>query len=137
MSEARNIELLKEYLGALQNSDVEKMASMLAPDATYWISPGTAFSGTHDKASFLALLPGLIEAQSQPINLEYGDITAQDDRVAIVACGHMPLKAGGSYDNVYHWLFTFRNGKIVHVKEFFDALAVLKAFPTQEAKAAA
>jgi hypothetical protein len=61
MSEARNVQLLKEYHGVLQASDGEKMASMLAPDLQYWISPGSAFSGTHDKASFLALLPAIFE----------------------------------------------------------------------------
>ena len=51
MSESRNIQLLMQYLGALQASDGEKMASMLSPDLRYWISPGWGFSGTHDKAS--------------------------------------------------------------------------------------
>jgi ketosteroid isomerase-like protein len=43
MSESRNVELLKEYHGALQAGDAEKMAGMLAPDLRYWISPGSAF----------------------------------------------------------------------------------------------
>ena len=49
----------------------------------------------------------------------------------------MPLKSGGSYDNVYHWLFTFRDGKIVAVKEFCDAVAVSAAFGAPEARKAA
>jgi hypothetical protein len=32
MSESRSVELLREYHAALQGSDGEKMASMLAPD---------------------------------------------------------------------------------------------------------
>jgi hypothetical protein len=55
MPESRNVQLLKENLGALQSSDGEKMASMLHPDLQYWVSPGSAFSGTHDKASLLSL----------------------------------------------------------------------------------
>jgi len=57
MSESRNVEPLREYHGALQASDGEKMASMLAPDLRFWISPGSAFSGIHTKDSVLALLP--------------------------------------------------------------------------------
>jgi uncharacterized protein len=137
MSASRNVELLKEYLDALQASDGEKMASMLAPDLQYWVSPGSAFSGTHDKASLLSLLPAIFGAQAGPAKLTYREITAQDDRVSVVADGMMPLKSGGSYDQTYHWLFKFRDDKIFEVLEYVDILAVWKAFGTPEQKAIA
>ena len=137
MSESGNVQLLKEYLGALQASDGEKMASMLASDLKYWVSPGSAFSGTHDKASILALLPAIFDAQAGHTKLTYHEITAQEDRVSVVADGTMPLKAGGSYDQTYHWLFKFRDDKIVEILEYIDILAVWKAFGTPEQKAIA
>jgi len=137
MSEARNVQLLKEYLGALQASDGEKMASMLAPDLNYWVSPGSAFSGNHDKASLLTLLPSIFDAQAGPTKLTYREITAQDDRVSVVADGKMPLKSGGSYDQTYHWLFKFRDDKIVEVLEYLDILAVWVAFGSPDQRAIA
>jgi hypothetical protein len=137
MSESRNVQLLKEYLGALQASDGEKMASMLAPELQYWVSPGSAFSGTHDKASLLSLLPSIFDAQAGPTKLTYREITAQDDRVSVVADGTMPLKSGSSYDQTYHWLFKFRDDKIIEVLEYVDILQVWKAFGTPEQKAIA
>jgi hypothetical protein len=134
MSETRNVELLKEYHGALQASDAEKMASMLAPDLRYWISPGSAFSGTHDKASVLALLPAIFDAQTGPTRLTYRHVTAQNDRVSVVADGAMPLKSGGSYDQTYHWLFTLRDEQIVEILEYLDILAVWKVFGTPDQK---
>lgn len=123
-----NVDIVKHYLTALQQGDSAAMATTLTEDASYWILPGTTFSGTYDKPSFLKLVDKLVEAQSAPLRLQYEQITAQADRVAIVARGHMPLKAGGSYDNTYHWLFTLRDNKILAVKEFFDTMAVRKAF---------
>jgi uncharacterized protein len=137
VSESRNVELLKEYLSALQASDGEQMASMLHPDLQYWVSPGSAFSGNHDKPSLLALLPAIFDAQSGPTVLTYREITAQDDRVSVVADGTMPLKSGGSYDQTYHWLFKFRDDKIVEILEYIDILEVWKAFGTDEQKAIA
>jgi uncharacterized protein len=137
MSESRNVQLLKEYLGALQASDGAKMAGMLHPDLQYWVSAGSAFSGTHDKASLLALLPAIFGAQAGPTKLTYREITAQDDRVSTVADGTMPLKSGGTYDQTYHWLFKFRDDKIIEVLEYVDILAVWKAFGTPEQKAMA
>jgi ketosteroid isomerase-like protein len=49
-----------------------------------------------------------------------------DDRVSVVADGTMPLKSGGSYDQTYHWLFKFRDDKIVEILEYLDILAVCK-----------
>ena len=135
--ESRNVRLLKEYLGALQASDGEKMASMLSPDLNYWVSPGSDFSGNHDKASLLALLPAIFDAQAGPTVLTYREITAQDDRVSVVADGTMPLKSGGSYDQTYHWLFKFRDDKILEILEYIDILAVWKTFGTPDQKAIA
>jgi uncharacterized protein len=137
MSEVRNVQLLREYHAALQASDAAKMAELLSPDLQYWISPGSAFSGTHDKASVLALLPLIFDAQAGPSRLTYREITAQDDRVALVADSTMPLKAGGSYDQTYHWLFKFRDGAIVEILEYLDILQVWKTFGTPEQKAMA
>jgi ketosteroid isomerase-like protein len=137
MSESHNVELLKEYHGALQASDAEKMASMLSPALRYWISPGSDFSGTHDKASILRLLPLIFDAQAGPTKLTYREITAQDDRVSVVADGTMPLKAGGRYDQTYHWLFKFRDDKIVEILEYLDILQVWKTFGTPDQKAIA
>jgi uncharacterized protein len=131
------VELLKEYLGALQASDGEKMASMLAPDLQYWVSPGSDFSGNHGKASILKLLPLIFAAQAGPTKLTYHEITAEDNRVSVVADGTMPLKTGGNYDQTYHWLFKFRDDKIVVILEYVDILAVWKAFGTPEQMAIA
>ena len=132
-----NVRILKRYFAALQRGDAATVAAMFADDASYWILPGTAVSGTHNKASYLRLFAKLLEVQSGPLQFLYDEITTQGDRVAIVVRGHMPLKAGGSYDNIYHWLFTFRDGKIVAVKEFCDATAVSAAFGAPEVRKAA
>lgn len=137
MSESRNVQLLREYHAALQASDGGKMASMLSPDLRYWISPGSDFSGNHDKTSVLALLPAIFDAAAGPTKLTYREITAQDDRVALVADSTMPLKSGGSYDQTYHWLFKFRDDKIVEILEYLDILQVWKTFGTPEQKAMA
>jgi uncharacterized protein len=137
VSESRNVQLLREYHAALQASDGGKMASMLSPDLRYWISPGSDFSGNHDKTSVLALLPAIFDAAAGPTKLTYREVTAQDDRVALVADSTMPLKSGGSYDQTYHWLFKFRDDKIVEILEYLDILQVWKTFGTPEQKAMA
>jgi ketosteroid isomerase-like protein len=76
-------------------------------------------------------------AQSGPTRLNIREITAQDDRVSVVADGTMPLKSGGNYNQTYHWLFKFRGDKIIVILEYVDILEVWKAFGTPEQKAMA
>jgi ketosteroid isomerase-like protein len=64
-------------------------------------------------------------------------MTAQDDRVSVVADGTMPLKSGGSYNQTDHWLFKFRDDKLVEILEYLDILAVWKTFGTPDQKAMA
>jgi ketosteroid isomerase-like protein len=49
----------------------------------------------------------------------------------------MPLKSGGNYEQTYHWLFKFRDDKIVEILEYLDILSVWTAFGTPEQRAIA
>jgi ketosteroid isomerase-like protein len=82
-------------------------------------------------------LPAIFDAQAGPTKLTYREITAEDDRVSVVADGTMPLKSGGSYDQTHHWLFKFRDDKVVEILEYIDILAVWKAFGSPDQKAIA
>ena len=93
--------------------------------------------GDPHQESVLALLPAIFDAQAGPSVLTYRYIAAEDDRVAVVADSTMPLKSGGSYDQTYHWLFRFRDEKIVEILEYLDILEVWKTFGIPEQKAMA
>ncbi len=58
-----------------------------------------------------------------------GSVTAEDDRVAVVAEAHATIAEGARpYANMYHFLFTVRDGQIVDVCEFADTLRSAEAF---------
>ncbi|MCW2982569.1 MAG: hypothetical protein JWR63_139 [Conexibacter sp.] len=58
---------------------------MLASDLRYWLSPGSDFSGDHDKTSLLALLPAIFDAQAGPTKLTYREITRVSANVSAKA----------------------------------------------------
>lgn len=47
--------------------------------------------------------------------------TSENDRVAIECTGVAEFAKGGHYNNNYHFLFRFRDGKIFEVKEYLDS----------------
>lgn len=57
-------------------------------------------------------------------------ITAEGDRVAVEAESHFELVNGQLYNNLYHFLFILRDGKICQVKEYADTLFVAEALNT-------
>jgi ketosteroid isomerase-like protein len=52
---------------------------------------------------------------------------AEGDRVAIEAEGSQPLRDGRVYENSYHWLVCFRDGKICRVRTYFDTAVAHRA----------
>ncbi|HEX5586664.1 MAG TPA: ketosteroid isomerase, partial [Acidimicrobiia bacterium] len=64
-----------------------------------------------------------------PIRQQVLLMTAEEDRVAVVSEGHAVTLDGVPYDNMYHFLFELRDGRIAAVWEFNDtehATAVLR-----------
>ncbi len=51
-------------------------------------------------------------------------MTVEDERVAAEVEGFGTLPDGSVYQQVYHILFTFKNGQIVETKEYYDAVHV-------------
>jgi ketosteroid isomerase-like protein len=114
-------------MGTQQNKQtaiafVETMArtgidlGVVTDDAQWWV-PGT---GWLPRAQFMKLVEKFGERVAGPVTLTIEGVTAEDDRVAIEAQSHAPLKNGKTYNNTYHFLFIFRDGKICRAKEYND-----------------
>lgn len=103
--------------------------SILTADVCWWV-PGR---GTVSKAEFLAMAEGFRSLLAGPMSLTVKGVTAEGDRVAVEAESYGPLKNGKVYNNTYHFLFQFRDGKICLAKEYNDsahAAATLGVVPT-------
>lgn len=128
MNTGANKKAALAYFAALARNDVEGMSELMTDDATWWIVPGTKFSGLHTKAEFLANIPMLYANAASGLEMEFREITAEDDRVAIVAKGNLPMKDGRAYQSNYNFLLHMRDGKIASGKEFLDPIHVNKIF---------
>ncbi len=115
--------LVKEFIEAMRQSDVNKLQSMITEDFSWWINGKAAYlqtAGEHDKAFFLgffgagsAMFPGGVAFTVSGMLAEGEQVAAEANLKAITAAGEL-------YDNDYHFLFTFENGKIKRMKEYMD-----------------
>jgi hypothetical protein len=90
---------------------------------------------TITNAEFGKIMEGLIGTSfTRPIAWSLGPITEQDDRVAAMAGAHVPLTAGGTYENLYHFLFQVKGGRISAGYEFGDTLRSAQTFAAPPGK---
>lgn len=119
---AANKQLIAEFMEVFSAGDVDRILSYLSDDATWWVG-GTmeGISGTKDKAGFGQMLAGISESTATgAIRLTPLAWTAEGDRVAVETESYSELKNGRVYNNLYHFVFVVRDGKITSVKEFLD-----------------
>ncbi|MDP6978542.1 MAG: nuclear transport factor 2 family protein [Myxococcota bacterium] len=90
--------------------------SLLGDDPKWWV-PGI---GTIDRPTFEGFVRGFHDACATPPDMKVTGITADADRVAVEATCQAQLRDGTQYDNSYHFLLVFEDGKIVLAKEYND-----------------
>ncbi|MCW0212305.1 MAG: nuclear transport factor 2 family protein [Pseudonocardia sp.] len=120
--EDTNKKLVTEFMEVFSTGDVEKILSYLDDSATWWVA-GTieGVSGTKDKAAFGEMLSGLSAlTKTGAIRLTPQALTAEGERVAAETESYSELSNGRVYNNLYHFVFIVRDGKIHAVKEYLD-----------------
>ncbi|MFC9550315.1 nuclear transport factor 2 family protein [Rhodococcus sp. NPDC056960] len=118
----QNIDLAKNFAKVFSTGDVDQILDTLHPDATYWVSGGIdGMSGTYDKEGLGALLCGVTSVyENGALEVTPTSAIAQGEKVAVEATSYAKLKNGKVYQNRYHFLFEFRDGRILSVKEYMD-----------------
>lgn len=122
MNIEENKAIARNYMQAIVDGDIDYIESIQHPDCQWWILGG----GTLDKATFTQMSKeGLLTANTRKVEILM--LTAEDDRVSVVAEGEMHFD-NHVYKNSYHNLLTIRDGKIVGGREYMDTQAVAEFF---------
>jgi ketosteroid isomerase-like protein len=132
MSTVQNKQTAKTFLEVMSaHEDMAWLEDNMCDDATYWTCGKPHlfdYAGTRDKRSFIdwARHPSIfIDGGSK---VSYGKCTAEGDRVALESQTRGTLPDLRVYTNEYHYLFTFRDGKVLAVKEYMDTQAAAEFF---------
>jgi ketosteroid isomerase-like protein len=86
--------------------------ALITEDITWWV-PGY---GTLAKEVFLEMANAFRKRLKGPLVMTVLGVTAQSDRVSVEAESFATLDNGKTYNNTYHFLFQFRDGRICHAK---------------------
>ena len=120
MSAAANKETALKFIEVLSSGRIEE--SLVTPDVSWWV-PGI---GDVARKDFLVMAAGFrAQVEGEVVMMVHG-VTAEGDRVAIEAESRAQLKNGKVYNNTYHFLFEFKDGKIRKAKEYNDSAHVAR-----------
>jgi ketosteroid isomerase-like protein len=96
----------------------------LTDDVQWWV-PGP---GLMTKEAFFAVAGAIAAKVKGNVSFKIHGATAENDRVAIEAESFGEMVDGKVYNNTYHFLFVFRDGKICLSKEYNDTRHAAEVF---------
>jgi uncharacterized protein len=104
---------------------VEEALALMADSTTWWVAGKPdkfALAGTKTKTQFAELLKRIGAAMPKGLRVTPNGLTAEGDRVAVEAESYGEMASGKIYNNLYHFLFEVRDGKIQVVREYLDTM---------------
>lgn len=113
-----------ELILAIGRGDTDFIADAYADDGRLHTMGNTLISGVYDKSQIRQFAGGVLEAFPEGLRYTIHAISAEGNRVAVEATGEGRHISGQHYVNHYHFLFTWRDGKLLELKEYMDTEAV-------------
>jgi ketosteroid isomerase-like protein len=131
MSTQDNVQVAKDFFAAIGNGDKHALRALIAEDFE-WIIPGDwAWAGTHrghaGLVAFLQRGPETVEISTS----EFHEFVAQGDRVIVFGVATGRVKATErTFEDHFVFSITVRSGKVTHIREYIDTLALAQASGT-------
>ena len=122
MSTEENRTTALRMMAAMEAGELDE--TLLTDDVSWWV-PGRGIVPT---AEFQGMASGFRTMLAGPFSLTVHGVTAEGDRVAVEAESHGLLTNGKTYNNTYHFLFLFRDGKIYQAREYNDSAHAAEIF---------
>ncbi len=118
MSIEQNKALAAELINAISTGDAETVKRLVHEDCKWWVMgfprdrPLTRDQMVRGSRAIIdQVLPG-------GFNMSVHGMTAEGDRVAVEAESRSNTVEGKLYNNFYHFLFEFRDGRVVRGMEY-------------------
>ncbi len=119
---------VKQLFEALGTGNLDTVMAFFDDAATWWVAGSLPFSGTYTKQKTRELLNGIFTQINGQVRMTPLAFTAEGDRVAVETESLAHASNGRTYNNHYHFLFVFRDGKILRVKEYLDTMHLHAVF---------
>jgi hypothetical protein len=118
MSEA-NKQVALDFLTAMDRGDAALMERCITPDAETITKGYGQVSGRRDQATMLATTAAFLDVVPTGFRPKIETVVAEADTVVLEFEGDAVLSNGTPYRNQYVFVFSFRDGRISRLHEYF------------------
>lgn len=115
-----NKQRVRDFFDAMQRADAAAIAGAYADDGHVYTMGNTLISGRSGKQQILEFAGSVLDSFPQGLDFNIVGMTAEGDRVAVEATAEGMHVSGKPYQNFYHFLFTWRDGELLELKEYMD-----------------
>jgi ketosteroid isomerase-like protein len=116
----QNKDAVARFFADISAGQIERAFSLVSDQARWWVPGELPFSGTKTKAEYLKVVAAIQAGFPTGFTLVPGQMTAEDDRVAVEVQSSGQHVSGKSYRNTYHFLITLEGGRFTQVREHMD-----------------
>ncbi len=118
--EADNKARVRAFFDALNRGDTAAIVAAYDEAGQVWTTGNTLISGRFSKAQVQQAAGAIFQDFPQGIRFTVTGMTAEGERVAVEAESVGLHASGKTYTNQYHFLFLFRAGKLLELREYMD-----------------
>jgi ketosteroid isomerase-like protein len=116
-----NKEVCRAFLTAVGRRDIPAALAHVSDDVCWWVQGTWEGAGVYrGKEGVTALLMPLKQALATDLDISFGHLTAEEDRVACEMRAAATTADGRDYRMTYHFLLTIKHGKIQSGNEYLD-----------------
>ena len=108
------------FFEALNKGDVDTIVNTYAQDGCVQTMGGTLISGIFSREQVAASAGSIFDVFPAGLTFTVLDQVAEGNKVAVEATSNGEHISGQTYSNEYHFLFEFRDGKLLKLKEYMD-----------------
>jgi len=130
MSVQDNKSTIEKYFELMNEANPEKMLAYLTDDFVFesMLQKPAAFNFSWGKEEFAAASGNMSSQMVKPLKIWIVSMMGEDDKVAVEAQSYGEMKDGKLYENVYHFLFKLRDGKIYNCREYSCSYTAAECF---------
>jgi ketosteroid isomerase-like protein len=112
-----NKAVVTRFFDALTKADFDGAARLIDPNGQWWNLKRV----TRPLSATLVRIKDKSSETTTGLAFRVGTMTAEGDRVSVLAESYAEFPDGRIYNNLYHFLFRLADGRIVNVWEYYDS----------------
>jgi hypothetical protein len=122
MSVEGNKQAILDMFKNLSNGDMQEVVNSFTDDMTFWLIGNGQLSGTMTRPKVDGFFLNMGTLFSNGVTIYIDHIIGEGDYIAAEGRSHADIagKSYKNYENMYHWSFKLRDGKIEKWREYLD-----------------